>query len=307
MLLYYLLIFPLSKLPLRLLYGISGFLYFIFRYVWQYRRKVMMANLERAFPDQSSEWREKLLLKNYRHLSRLLAEGIKNLGIGERELLQRMQVSGTEALQKDFLAGKSVILLSSHQQNWEYFITAQNLLLPHQAYGIGKPLSAAYLNQKINALRERFGMRVIHAHNYKEQLESGMKEGPLAVLVLADQAPAPQQAFWTPFFGIETPFAFGAELMANKYQMPVYFVDITQPRQGYYEADIRLLSAEPHKEAYGFITATYAHWLEAQIRQAPEAWLWSHKRWKHRIPEDLDQRKKEHEARFMKSFRNRRD
>ena len=51
------------------------------------------------------------------------------------------------------------------------------------------------------------------------------------------------------------------------------------------------------------ITKTYIHLLEKQIKEKPEDWLWTHKRWKHRIPNNLEEIKKEHENYFYSRFK----
>jgi KDO2-lipid IV(A) lauroyltransferase len=53
---------------------------------------------------------------------------------------------------------------------------------------------------------------------------------------------------------------------------------------GYYR--IELISESPNETQYGEITEKYIRLLEYTIRQRPEFWLWSHKRWKHKVELD---------------------
>jgi KDO2-lipid IV(A) lauroyltransferase len=300
--LYYLLIRPLSLLPLRVLYGISALCYFLLRFLFGYRKKVLEGNLQRAFPALGAEERTGLVRANYRHLSDLLAEGIKNLGIGKKELQERMQLENPELFEDLYQKGKSVVLLSSHMENWEFFITAQAMLMPHRAFGIGKPLSQGFLNTKINGLRERFGMRVIHAGNFREVLERELPGTPLAVLTLLDQSPSPDNAYWTPFMGQTTAFAFGGEFMAHEYTMAVVYLRIEKRGRGYYKATAELICEDPSTQSYGTITDAYVQRLERDIRESPGAWLWTHKRWKHTPPKDLEAVQAAHRERFEKRF-----
>ena len=43
--------------------------------------------------------------------------------------------------------------------------------------------------------------------------------------------------------------------------------------------------------------------LEKAIIGRPEFWLWSHKRWKKGVPENLTEIKENHKQRFLEKFR----
>jgi KDO2-lipid IV(A) lauroyltransferase len=51
-----------------------------------------------------------------------------------------------------------------------------------------------------------------------------------------------------------------------------------------YELDAELITDQPANEPAGEITIRYVKYLEALIREQPEYWLWSHRRWKHKRP-----------------------
>jgi len=304
--LYRLLIHPLSLLPMGFLYGLSCLAYALLRYVLGYRKAIIQENIERVFPSWSKEQKRKLLIDSYWHLGQLIAEGIKNLSISERALLKRVSIDKPELFQTLYDEGKHVIILSSHLENWEFFITAQNALLPHRAFGIGKKIKKGQLDQQINARRERFGMRVINAKNYREILNEEIKGEALAILTLGDQSPAPDNSFWTPFFGPETAFAFGAEFMAHAYDMAVVYMVLKKDKRGHYRAETELLCSDPSSMNYGEITRAYVDRLERDILAEPQAWLWSHNRWKHPFPKQMDVFKKEHRIKFEKRFKSKR-
>ncbi|HCS19639.1 MAG TPA: hypothetical protein DIW47_03595 [Bacteroidetes bacterium] len=300
--LYRLILLPLSYLPLRVLYGLSGLLYFILRHIAGYRKEVIERNISIAFPQWNKEQKKKLFVDTYWHLADLLIEGIKNLSIGEKALRERMIIENPALFDELYKKGRHVILLSSHLENWEFFISAQAFLLPHRAFGIGKKLSKDKLNEQLNHRRERFGMQVIHAKNYREILKEEIKGSPLAVLTLGDQSPAPDNAFWLPFFTQKTAFAFGGEFMAHEYSMAVVYLRIKKVKRGHYRVETELLCEDPKSMDYGEITKAYVSRLQRDIEACPDAWLWTHKRWKIPVPPDLAAFQKEHESRFRKRF-----
>jgi len=294
---------PFSYLPMPILYGISDIFYLLLLTVFPYRKKVILRNLDLCYPEMTKKEKRKFLRKNYFYLSNILAEGIKNLSISQRRLKKRMVIENVEIFDKFYDEGKSVIIASSHYSNWEYLITVQNLAIKQRAIGIGKPLTKKFLNNKINSLRERNGMKVVSAKNYKEDITQRIKDGELmAILALADQSPSKKNAYWAPFFNVESAFAFGPEYMAHQFDFPVVFLKTRRIKRGYYRSEASIISADPTKEPYGKITDTYIRLLEGQIREKPEHWLWSHKRWKHKIPENLQELKKQHRDFFLQRF-----
>ena len=83
--------------------------------------------------------------------------------------------------------------------------------------------------------------------------------------------------------GIEVPCFTGAEAIAKKFNLSVSFLKISKVKRGYYQAEVKVL-AENSKDFANFdITSSYYIQLEEQIREAPEYYLWTHKRWKHRL------------------------
>ncbi|MBK8621875.1 MAG: lysophospholipid acyltransferase family protein [Saprospiraceae bacterium] len=300
--LYYILIFPISRLPLWLIYLIADVFYFLLRTVFPYRKKVIIQNLQRSFPDKSQE--EIHLLSNhfYRHLADLMAEGIKNLSISQKELSKRVVADNPELLEKLYKKGKSVILVAGHYNNWEWMITSQNHLFPHQAIGIGKPLSNGFWDKKLNQLRGRYGMIIAHAKNFKDILATN-KNTPVSLLVLTDQSPTDSgKSYWLPFLNQQTPVLFGAEMMAFTYDFPVVYYTMKKVKRGYYRIILQTITEDPRQTSWGEITEAHTRLLEKDILDAPEYWLWSHKRWKRDVPSDLEALKSQQKQNFEKKF-----
>jgi len=215
-----------------------------------------------------------------------------------------MIVKNPEVMDELYSKNKNVILVSAHYNNWEFLVTAQNLLFKHKAIGIGMPMTNKFWDKKINSQSERYGMKVVHAKNYKDKLKE-YTDTPTATLVLGDQNPSKaNNSFWTQFLTQKSAFTFGAEIMANHTDSAVVYVNIKHVKRGYYELEIDLITETPRKEEYGAITEKYVSILENNILKNPEFWLWSHKRWKMGTPENLEELKTEHKQRFIEKFRD---
>ncbi|MBK6524768.1 MAG: hypothetical protein IPG07_03955 [Crocinitomicaceae bacterium] len=100
-----------------------------------------------------------------------------------------------------------------------------------------------------------------------------------------------ENCYWTNFLNQETAFYFGAEFMANEFDMPVICGIIHKVKRGKYELELKLITANPRQESYGFITESYIRNLEEAIIDEPRYWLWSHKRWKKRNSKKFSRRK----------------
>lgn len=299
---YYLCVLPLSHLPLPVLYVCTDFFWLLLISVVPYRKKVIEGNLKRSFPDKTARELRRIKRQFYRHFTDLLAEGIRNLSISERAIRRRMTVRNPEIMEALYSEGKNVILVSGHYNNWEWMVSSQPLQFPHKAIGIGMPMTSSFWDEKINERRSRFGMTVVHAKNYKQELES-RKDELKAVLVLSDQSPGNSlKSYWMTFLNQPTAVLFGAELMAHELNYAVVYYTAHKVRRGYYELELQLITRDPHTMRWGEITERHTRLLEQEIMRKPPYWLWSHKRWKREIPEDIEQLKASQRAKFEEKF-----
>lgn len=300
---YYLLVFPISLLPLRIIYLFTDFLFLLFISLLPYRKKVITNNLKNSFPNKSEQEINRLRIKFYKHFCDILAEGIKNLSISKKELTKRLKVKNPEIVNELFENGINVLLVSGHYNNWEWLITSQNFLLKHQAVGIGMPLTSKFWDKKLNERRSRFGMQVINANNVHDYF-SKHHEKPFATLILSDQSPGDStKAYWMKFLNQESAMLFGCELLAHTYQQAVVFFVIKKIKRGYYEIEFELICENPSSQNWGEITEKHCKLLEQEINNKPEFWVWSHKRWKRSVPENLEALKTEQKHKFDEKFK----
>lgn len=300
---YYLFVIPVSYLPMPVLYLLTDFFYLLLITIVPYRKQVIDGNLSRSFPSLSEKEIKSLRRKFYKHFTDILAEGIKNLSISEKQLLRRMTVKNPELMQELYAQGKSVLLISGHYNNWEWLISIQNTLFPHQAMGIGMPMTSKFWDKKVNARRQRFGMHVVHAKNFRQAIQD-YKETPLAILVLSDQSPGDsRKSYWMNFLHQETAVLFGAEQMAHEYNFIPVFFHTRKVKRGYYELELTQITENPSSMPWGAITEAHTRLLEKAILEKPEYWVWSHKRWKRQLPEDLEALKLEQRAKFNEKYK----
>ena len=69
--------------------------------------------------------------------------------------------------------------------------------------------------------------------------------------------------------------------MAKRLDLALTYLHIEKVKRGHYTAEFIPLADDPQKYEEFTLTDKYFHLLEEQIRDQPEYYLWSHKRWKH--------------------------
>ncbi|MDQ3192424.1 MAG: lysophospholipid acyltransferase family protein [Bacteroidota bacterium] len=277
------LIWLLSLLPYTLLYLISDFFYFLVYYVIGYRKKVVRNNLENSFPGLSVQKYVEMEKKFYRHFCDVILETLKLINISENSIKKRCPFSqqATELFNTLYDSNKQVIIAMGHYGNWEMAGVSMNCNFNYRVQVVYKPLKNKYFDSLIYGLRSRFGAVPVPMNIILKELFQKKEE--LAVTAfIADQSPSPDHAQWLNFLHQETPVFTGVEKIATKLNYPVVFASVRKIKRGFYETDVKLLTDNPSQHKPGEITSLFMNALQDEIIRAPEFWLWSHKRWKHK-------------------------
>ena len=285
-LLYYLVIIPVSLLPFPILYGLSDFLFVMLYYVIGYRKEVVLKNIKNSFPEKSEKEQIEIQRKFYHHLCDLVVESLKAFTISEKQVLKRVTCKNPEMINAYYDRGQSVIVAGGHYNNWEIFAVAVDKIIKHKTIGIYKPLTNKYFDEKMRTTRSKYGLLMIPTNKVKQYLDE-LKDTPTATIFGFDQSPSnPYRAYWTKFLNQDTAVLFGTEKLAKEYNYPVLYGRINKEKRGYYSFEFFKTTDTPRETAHGEITEKITQALEKDIRTIPQYWLWSHKRWKHKRPDD---------------------
>src|SRR6478609_2571039 len=113
-------IYLLSLLPLRLLYVLADLVYVILYYMVGYRKKVVMKNLEVAFPEKTRAERIRIAKNFYKNFVDTFIETIKLLSANKEFLSRHLTIKNGELIQSLYNQGKRVQVHLGHNFNWEY-------------------------------------------------------------------------------------------------------------------------------------------------------------------------------------------
>ncbi len=284
----------LGHMPWWAIEGLSYVLAALLYSVLRYRRRVVARNLRASFPDKSALELRVLEWDFYEHLVHQFLSSPKVLYQSrERLLAEHLTLVGVEQLGEDTARGaRAAVLLLGHLGNWEVLTAASYAIAEEgmQLEQLYRQLKSEALDRVQRELRSRHGAITTLKGDIGRRMVELMRSPdaePRAVAFIADQTPTPQHiGLWTRFLHQPTAWLDGAERIARKYDLPVYYIDITRLSNRHYEARFVRMSAGAGSTAPGEITRQFASLLEENIQRDPAIWLWSHKRWKHSPRED---------------------
>jgi KDO2-lipid IV(A) lauroyltransferase len=287
----YILAYPilwfLSILPFRLLYAVSDFVYFIVYYIIGYRKKTVRENLALALPHLSEKERLSIEKKSFRHMCDMFLEMIKTMSISEKEINKRFKFTNLDDYLELEKKQKSVALICAHYASYEWVISMNNQI-KYQGFAIYKRIANRYFDELVRKIRSKFRATLITTKETIPTIRQNAKNGKLGIYGFAsDQSPKLSSVFhWNSFMGIEVPVHTGAEMLAKKYNMNVVFLKVKKVKRGFYEASFAAIYEDVAQIPNYEITDAFLKLVEKQIHEAPEFYLWTHKRWKHkRLPQ----------------------
>jgi Kdo2-lipid IVA lauroyltransferase/acyltransferase len=270
-------------LPMRLNYIFSDFLFLITYYIVQYRKKVVRRNLRNSFPEKSENERKKIEKKFFHHLCDTFIETLYFDRISEKEVKKRVNFLNPELINKYLDQGRQVVGYIGHYNNWEWLCNWP-LFTNHRFYAIYKKLRSKAFGRFYYNLRGRFGaVPLERADTFRQLVGDSQKGIPTFTAFISDQTPRINDIqYWTTFLNQDTAVVVGAEKVAQKLNAVVIFAHPRKIKRGYYEVEYFLITENAKDTAKFEITEQCTRFLEKIIREKPEYWLWSHKRWKHK-------------------------
>jgi KDO2-lipid IV(A) lauroyltransferase len=275
----------ITLLPLPVLYIFSDFLYLILYNVVGYRRKVVATNLRNSFPEKTDTELKIIEKKFYRHLADIIIETLKSTHLTKANQKKRFTYSNLEIIDKLREEKRDIIAVLGHYNNWEW-PTLLPYYLKYKTIIIYKPLQNKYFNNFVNNNRSKDGIVLTPTSQVIREIINYRRNNINTVSVfITDQIPAMGDIkYWTTFLNQDTAVFTGASKIASKYDMAIVFFHVQKVKRGYYNLDIELLFDHTEGLSEEVITEKHVRRLEEIIREKPENWIWSHRRWKHKKP-----------------------
>jgi KDO2-lipid IV(A) lauroyltransferase len=194
----------LSSLPLPAWYALASFLAFVLDKVMKSRREIVDMQLAACFPDRDKDWIAATRSAFYRNFADVSVEIIKAVTMKPGEIASRVTLENPEAARAAMDAGRSIIIVTSHNCNWEWALLKLSLEMGHPVHAAYKPLKGRWGDRLMMTIRSRFGAEMIPARRLLMRVMR--HRGPARVIAMvADQAPTSSGVrYFTQFMGLDT-------------------------------------------------------------------------------------------------------
>lgn len=235
-----------------------------------YRKKVILTNLTNSFPELDKTKIQTISSAYYDVLVAYLFETIQVYTKDKAFFNGKIKFTNPEIL--NTTPDKPNIIIGSHYGNWEWAAMLQPLFTERKIVALYKPLSNEVLDKIVKEKRARFGLELLSMEEAVRKISKSTESK--SYIFVSDQSPAQATTGqWRTFLHQPTLFYEGAAVLAKRYGLKVFY-QLIDCKDGIYT--ITYLPLEDTN-----IIDQYVSLLEDQIKQKPEWWLWSHRRWKH--------------------------
>jgi KDO2-lipid IV(A) lauroyltransferase len=275
--------FPQLNLRFRLLRlvcnKVSDLLFFVLVYNYPYRKKLILKNLGKAFPQLSTAELSKLSTAYYRHMADLVTEPFLVGLCKQKDLHRLVRYENLAVIRKIMDRGKDVILMASHYGNWEYLLSLP-MELNREVLTAYSPLSNSWLNNLLRKMRGKYGMGLIPKQDWYRASLKFTSSQPAVFIAVADQRPLGVSKETVQFFDQKTYLQCGAARVARQRDAVMIYLDVKKRSRNVYTYRFVELPAPTGETDAASGMAEYYSQLEKTITRQPELWLWSHNRWK---------------------------
>lgn len=266
-------------------------IYLLMCYVVRYRRRVIMTNLRNSFPEKSEKELKKICRGSYRNLTEQIINMLSQSGVSEEELSRRMILIEPDKV-KNAIEGQNVVFMMAHYGPWEAGSVVSLAFTNHTLVAVYHELSNVVFDELFKRIRQHQNVELVSMRRLMRHFVDNKDKRPMIVGLISDQNPTIRPNFhWHKFLHQWTAFYNGAEVLALKYGMPVYYFTPYRISAGHYEGRMTCIYDGNEQVEPNEIMERYVRLVEQDIMREPEMWMWTHRRWKHIPPEEIRNQK----------------
>jgi KDO2-lipid IV(A) lauroyltransferase len=275
----------ISILPWTILFIFSDIFFLLIFYGIRYRRKIVKINLSHSFPEKSQKELKSIEFRFYRYFAEMILEMMKlfTMSPDQKKARCKMDIETQKLFNDLYTEGRSAIVVMGHYGNWEYCPSGLPLQIDFQTYVIYHPLTNPYFDRLMSRMRTSTSCKLYTMSGTLKGMITNRNELNMTAF-LSDQSPDPKGAYWTQFLNQDTAIFIGTEKIARKLQMAVIYGCMERVKRGKYVYHAQLICEDASKTQPHEITEAHVRMLEKDICKNPEYWLWTHRRWKHKRP-----------------------
>lgn len=271
------LLWLLTRLPYAWQLTVGRSLGRIAYYIAKRRRKIAAINLTLCFPELSEIEHKKLLLQHFESLGIGLLEMAIAWWATDKHLAHLGHVEGYEHLQAALAKGKGVILLSAHFTSLD--MGSRFLTMLTKIHGVYRQHENPVIELFMKKSREQHAEKAIPRHAIRDMIRSLKQNKPL--WFATDQNFGHKNSVFARFFNVPAATNTATARLAKLTGAAVVPFFVKRDAQGYQVILQPALNNFPTGDEVAD-AETINHLIEQQIIQAPEQYLWAHRRFKDR-------------------------
>ncbi len=278
-----LLIVVCSTVPLHALRRAGAVIGWLAWRVFHVRRRVVLDNIRRSFPDEDDAVVDSIALESYMQYGMSLMEFGAFRRLSRERVLGMVEIEGIENFDLALSHGAGAVLFTGHFGNWE--------LLGAVIARCGYPIHVTDTNHTnklvhriISDLRTRHGMKIIAPSEPLSRIAQVLSTNGF-VAYLADQD-ARHHGIFVDFFGSPASTVRGPAVCSTRWGCPIVagFL-IREGRDRHRAVFEEPMWPDPSlkgREAVQELTQRFTRLLERYVREHPGHYFWLHRRWKTR-------------------------
>ncbi|MCK5456281.1 MAG: lysophospholipid acyltransferase family protein [Melioribacteraceae bacterium] len=256
----------------------------IFFYLIPIRKKIVISNLAKAFPEKSKSEIKQIAFNNFLSIGITFMEIMAFQQMDEEEILSLSEINNFEVVKNVVDSDKGSILLTAHVGNWELGALTMGLSLNKQINVLVKKQRNRLVTNWMNEVREKFTNKEVPLGASVRELYKTLINGGI-VGIVGDQRGKKEDGVTINFFNRPTVTFQGFAALGIKNKVPIVVVLNRRLPSGKYLFDVEEIKYDnlPEKLSDQLLELNqrYMTILENHIRKAPEQWLWMHNIWKY--------------------------
>lgn len=274
----------MGRLPRPILTFLADSLGLIWYLADGYRRRIVMENIQVAFPGKYSEkGAKRFVRKNFMHTIGIPFEMMWSYAKTPEELFSYFTFKGQHHLDAAYAKGRGVMGLICHMGTFEFLVigVAMAGIDPYVLY---RTLDFPPLERLTREMRERFGTTMIPVRNASRRIAGHMREGHL-VATLLDQNVDWYQGVFVEFFGRPACIHKSLAKLVMETGSPVIPAFIMRDKGRYIVEAFPELEIQRTGDSIKDIennTQQFISAIEMMVRKCPEQYFWVHNLWKTR-------------------------
>jgi len=250
------------------------------------RRDRAILNISSSFPEFTASQTKTMAKRSMEHMFQLfVAEAVKMPQLITPSSWEKyVTFQDVDKIVHRLTNKQPTIFITGHCGNWEllgYLLS----IVGYPIAALARPLDNPLINDWVLDIRQKYGLQIVTKWGGVPILQELISQNT-SIGFIADQN-AGERGMFVPFFGRLASTYKSIGLLAMRYNIPIAAVHAKRiGSQFKYEVStIDFIEPDEWKEQPDplyYITARYNKAIEQMICQAPEQYLWLHRRWKSR-------------------------